>query len=54
MSLRVLNGTRKPADVRTQRRYESVFAVVSVQRTVPPGWTKIYGNTDHALFKMAP
>jgi hypothetical protein len=32
----------------------STFAVVSVQRTVPPGWTKIYGNTDHALFKIAP
>ena len=50
----VLNGTRKPADVRTQRGYDSMFAVVSVLRAVPPGWTKLYGNTDYALFKMAP
>jgi hypothetical protein len=50
----VLNGTRKPADVQTQRRYDSMFAVVSVLRTVPPGWTRIYGNADYALFKIAP
>jgi hypothetical protein len=49
----VLNG-RKPADVQTRRRYDGMFAVVSALRTVPPGWTKIYGNTDYALFKIAP
>jgi hypothetical protein len=50
----VLNGTRKPADVQTQRRYDGMFAVVSVLRTVPPGWTRIYGNANYALFKIAP
>jgi hypothetical protein len=50
----VLSGARKPADVPTRLHYATMFAVVSVSRTVPLQWTKIYNNADYAIFRMTP
>jgi hypothetical protein len=50
----VLNGSKKPSDVPIRSHYESMFAVISALKTVPAGWTKLYGNNDYAIFKIIP
>jgi hypothetical protein len=50
----VLRGIMNPVEVPTRSHYDSVFAVISKSRTVPPGWKNIYGNRDYAIFQIAP
>jgi hypothetical protein len=50
----VLNGSKKPSDIPLRSHYENMFAVISASKSAPPGWTKIYGNSDYAIFKIAP
>ena len=50
----VLNGTNNPGEIPTRFHYDSAFAVISVSRAAPSGWTKIYGNKDYAIFRISP
>ncbi|OIQ71591.1 hypothetical protein GALL_467910 [mine drainage metagenome] len=50
----VLRGSKSPTDVPTRSHYDQMFAVVSVSRAVPSGWTKIYSNRNYAIFQIAP
>jgi hypothetical protein len=48
----VLSGDLAPEQLHLSRHYSSYFAVVSRTSTVPKDWTKIYENTDYALYRL--
>jgi len=50
----VLRGTQSPTEVPTRRHYGSIFAVISISRTVPTAWKEIYSNKAYAIFQIAP
>lgn len=54
MNEALLRGIKSPADVPTRSRYDTMFAVVSTSRTVPPAWKRIYRNRSYAIFQIAP
>ena len=54
LNARVLSGALKPGEVPTRYGYSSAFAVVSVSRATPAGWTRIYDNGSYAILQIVP
>ena len=48
----VLDGSRLPQNVPTQRRYGSFYAVVSITKSIPENWKLITKNSQYALFQI--
>lgn len=48
----VLEGSRSPQRVPTRRDYHSFYAVVSIARSVPPGWKPVMRNGQYALYEI--
>lgn len=49
----VLDGSRSPQNVSTQRSYNSFYAVVAAAKLVPRGWWLIFQNSEYALYEIA-
>lgn len=50
----VLSGRLKPTDLKYSRSYESYFAVVQRNRTMPSSWKQLYANSGYALYRYEP
>jgi hypothetical protein len=48
----VLEGSRSPRNVPTQRSYNSFYAVVRMTKVVPPNWRQIFQNSQYALYEI--
>ena len=48
----VLDGSRSPSTVPTQRKYSSFYAVVSVSHAAPPKWRPVFENRQYALYNI--
>lgn len=48
----VLNGELRPSQLKLRGRYSSYFAVVSVGRSVPADWVRIFENRGYALYRL--
>jgi hypothetical protein len=49
----VLEGSRYPQNVPTQRNYSSFYAVVTMTKVVPPNWRQVFQNRRYALYEIA-
>ena len=48
----VLDGSRYPQSVPTQRNYSSFYAVVTMPKVVPPNWRPVFQNRQYALYEV--
>jgi len=48
----VLDGSRSPGTVSTQRKYNSFYAVVSASHAASPKWRLIFKNRQYALYDI--
>ena len=48
----VLTGKLAPDQLHLRGRYSAYFAVVSIGRSVPGGWRRVFANEDYALYAI--
>jgi hypothetical protein len=48
----VLDGSRSPGSVPTQRKYNSFYAVVTTSHAAPSKWRLIFENRQYALYEI--
>ena len=50
----ILSGAKAPTDLALSKRYSGYFAVVAKARPVPANFSRIYANSDYALYRIQP